>query len=93
MYVYLMVFITIDVTADQSPSIQRILATNADLSYSSSNSNGNPVNGIYNGNESADVNLHTVFLELSEKHMAEQLTRLDTVSECHSNIFPPVWGS
>lgn len=69
------------VTVDQSPSIQRILATNPDLAYSGNDSNGgSSVNGICNsGGESADASLHAIFLELSEKHMAEQLTRLDTV--------------
>ena len=68
------------VTVDQSPSIQRILATNPDLTYSGNDSNcGSSVNGICNSGDTADASLHAIFLELSEKHMAEQLTRLDTV--------------
>lgn len=70
-----------DVTVDQSPSIQRILATNPDLTYSGNDTNGgSSVNGICNsGDNTADASLHAIFLELPEKHMAEQLTRLDTV--------------
>ncbi len=76
------------VTVDQSPSIQRILATNPDLTYSGNDSNGgSSVNGICNSGDSADASLHAIFLELSEKHMAEQLTRLDTVRYILNRFF------
>ena len=73
--------------SDQSPSMQRILATNADLAYSShgelnggSAVNGICLNGSLSGNDQGgETSLHTIFLELPEKHMAEQLTKLDTV--------------
>lgn len=70
----------LDVTVDQSPSIQRILATNPDLTYTGNDSNGSTVNGICNGGDNNEASLHAIFLELSEKHMAEQLTKLDTVT-------------
>jgi hypothetical protein len=76
------------VTVDQSPSIQRILATNPDLTYSGNDSNGgSSVNGICNSGDTADASLHAIFLELSEKHMAEQLTRLDTVRYLNRSFF------
>ena len=67
--------------------MQRILATNADLAYSShgESNGGSAVNGIclngsLSGNDQGgETSLHTIFLELPEKHMAEQLTKLDTV--------------
>ncbi|XP_032792835.2 ral guanine nucleotide dissociation stimulator-like 1 isoform X2 [Daphnia magna] len=73
---------------DQSPSIQRILATNPDLTYSGNDTNGgSSVNGICNsGDHTADASLHAIFLELPEKHMAEQLTRLDT--ELFKRVIP-----
>jgi hypothetical protein len=71
--------------SDQSPSMQRILATNADLAYSSHGelNGGSAVNGIClngsSGSDQGETSLHAIFLELPEKHMAEQLTKLDTV--------------
>ena len=79
-WLYVFVYFVFAVSVDQSPSIQRILATNPDLTYSGSDSNGSSVNGICNGGDGTEASLHAIFLELSEKHMAEQLTRLDTVS-------------
>lgn len=65
--------------------MQRILATNADLAYSSHGelNGGSAVNGIClngsSGSDQGETSLHAIFLELPEKHMAEQLTKLDTV--------------
>jgi len=66
---------------DKLPGIQRILATNPDLPYS------NETDGVHNGCHGHEIEAAThVFLDLPEKHIAEQLTRLDT--ELFKRVIP-----
>lgn len=59
---------------DRSPSVQRVLPNTAEF-YNVINH----MNGSANGEDSYDAALYAIFLEMPERHMAEQLTRLDTV--------------
>ena len=61
---------------DQSPSLQRIVATNPDLSYPSDCNSG-----LLIGCHSSESEVKTCgnFFAMKEKRIAEQLTRLDTV--------------
>ena len=43
----------------------------------------NHLNGSANGEDGYDAALYAIFLEMPERHMAEQLTRLDTVDLLH----------
>lgn len=52
--------------------MQRVLPNTMEFYNVINHSNGN-------GDEAYDAALYAIFLEMPEKHMAEQLTRLDTV--------------
>lgn len=77
--------------SDRPPSIQRILSpSSGDLSFTP-NGSSSPAGALRNGcspglnglNHSMggdhESSLHATFLDMHERHIAEQLTRLDTV--------------
>lgn len=68
---------------DQSPSLQRIVATNPDLSYPSDCNSG-----LLIGCHSSESEVKTCgnFFAMKEKRIAEQLTRLDT--ELFKRVIP-----